>query len=137
METINKQTAQNFRKSFEAKMLELQDEYGFQIDMNKITFTPSSQTMSFKVECKAKEVNGKSFEQNEWDIYCSRFGLKKEWFGQIVVIKNQHFKIIGINKTKPKNCVSVMQIIGGKVSDKKFMTSAITIISKMNSMETL
>lgn len=58
---------------------------------------------------------GTDAAKEEWDLYCHKFGLKPEWFGQTYTdFSGKRMKIVGIYPKKIKNPVRIEDVRTGK-----------------------
>ncbi len=82
-----------FRKDTERAMREIANKYGVEIHAGKIKYTSDS----FFMEIKANrpEVNGKSFEQSEFEKYAFLYGFDKTDYNKQFRMKGQVFTVYG------------------------------------------
>jgi hypothetical protein len=77
---LNKKEFEAFRKETEKAMEEIAKKYNVNIKAGKIKYTTDSFNLDLQVS--KKEVNGKSFEQSEFERYCDLYGFDAEDFGK-------------------------------------------------------
>jgi len=70
---LSKKEFDAFRKETELTLVELAKKYNVNIEAGKIKYTSDSFNLDLKVT--KKEVNGKSFEQSEFEKYCILYGF--------------------------------------------------------------
>lgn len=110
-----------FRADANILFMSLQDKYGVEIKLGNITYSKDG-FFNSKITVKNKQVNGLSFEQNQWNQHCNLFSLKKEWFGKVIVINGKSLRIAGLDVSKPKRSITLTD---GK---KNYVTDAPTIV---------
>ena len=108
---IDRQTLENFRKDFEKAMEALEKQYGFVIDLNRITYTSTSFTGKLEVhEGESKdEINEQEFKK-----YCTLYGLSSEDYDRRFTYDNKDYIIVGIRPSKRKYPISCQQVQDGK-----------------------
>ena len=94
---FGKQEFNMFRQDVEQALQEVGQRYGIEIKAGHITYGETKFTL--KLEAHKPEVNGKSFEQAEFEKYCLLYGLSKEDYNKQFVLEGKVFTIFGF---KPK-----------------------------------
>ena len=107
---IDRKTLENFRKDFEKAMEALEKQYGFVIDLNRITYTSTSFTGKLEVhEGESKdEVNEQEFKK-----YCTLYGLSSEDYDRRFTYDNKDYIIVGIKPSNRKYPICCQQIQDG------------------------
>jgi hypothetical protein len=99
---LTKKEFESFRRETEEALHKISEKYNVNIHAGGIKY--SSNNFDLTLEVTKKEVNGKSFEQAEFESGCIFCGLKPEDYGKNFRSGNKQFIIYGVNlraKTMP------------------------------------
>lgn len=102
---FNKQEFKNFRNDVEVALREVAEKYNVDIRAGKINYTEIDFNM--KLEVKAREVNGVSYEQAEFNEYCVMFGFKESDYNKEFTYGNKKYNLIGFKPRSRKYPVLV------------------------------
>lgn len=108
VKAIDRQTlAKVIRPALDAKLEELSKELGIQITAARATYDPDGQAGTFKLELAMISESGEviSRERQDYDKYCSLYGLPEGGLGREVIIYGERLKIAGLRMRAPKNNV--------------------------------
>lgn len=108
---LSKKEFDAFRKEAELALGELAKKYNVNIEAGKIKYSSDSFNLDLKVS--KKEVNGKSFEQSEFEKYCFLYGFQPEDYNKTFVTSGRKFKLIGF-KTSARTMPVLAQGEDGK-----------------------
>jgi len=97
---LTKKEFESFRIETEQAMKTIAEKYGVNIHAGKINYDSNSFTLDLKVS--KKKVNGKSFEQAEFEKNCIYFGLKPEDYNKSFMSNGRKFNICGIKTSARK-----------------------------------
>jgi hypothetical protein len=90
---LSKQEFASFRKETEQALQELAKKYNVNIEAAGIKYTSNSFDMTLKMT--KKEVNGKSFEQAEFEKHCILYGFKPEDYNKSFVMNGKTYTLCG------------------------------------------
>jgi len=121
---LSKKEFDAFRKETELALIELAKKHNVNIEAGKIKYTSDSFNLDLKVT--KKEVNGKSFEQSEFEKYCVLYGFQPEDYNKSFVTSGRKFKLIGF-KTSARTMPVLAQSEDGK--SYKFGTDVKRLLS--------
>jgi hypothetical protein len=99
---FNKKEFEVFRMDVEKALQDIAKKYDVNIHAGHITYT--SDNFKLNLEVTKKEVNGKSYEQAEFEKYCILFGLEPKDYNRQFKSNGTVFTIYGLNlkaKTMP------------------------------------
>lgn len=102
---LNERQFNAFRREAEELLTALAGRYGADVKAGKIKFGDSSFNLDIKVT--KKSVNGKPYEQVEFEKYCKLYDFKSEDYKKQFVHDNKIFTITGFNpkaSVRPINC---------------------------------
>ncbi|KRW83695.1 hypothetical protein [Marinobacter sp. P4B1] len=108
LKAIDKQTLTKvIRPALDAKLEELSKELGIQVTAGRATYDPEGKTGTFKLDLAMLTETGEviSRERQDYDRYCTLFGLPEGGFGREVVIHGERLKIAGLRMRARKNNV--------------------------------
>ena len=108
---IDKELLKEFREDFKQAVLELEDKYGFVIDLEQIKYG----TTSFEGTLKVTE--GESHEavyRKDFAAICSKYGFQESDFGKSFISSGKAYTIIGLMPNRKKYPVLVRQRDGSK-----------------------
>ncbi|WP_342632741.1 hypothetical protein [Marinobacter alkaliphilus] len=108
IKAIDKQTLTKvIRPALDAKLEELSKELGIQITAARATYDPDGQAGTFKLELAMISESGEviSRERQDYDKYCSLYGLPEGGLGREVIIYGERLKIAGLRMRARKNNV--------------------------------
>lgn len=109
---INTNTLRQFRGDFKQAIKALEAQYGVEIDLGSISYSDTKFTSKITV---FNNEAGNSGKQAEWNIYATRFGLNKDWFGKTVKLNSgTSATIVGIAPRSRKYPVLVETKDGGQ-----------------------
>jgi hypothetical protein len=90
---LTKKEFETFRKELEEVTKELAKKYNANITAGKIKYTNDSFNLDLQVT--KKEVNGKSFEQAEFEKYCLLYGFKPTDYNKKFESKGHTYTLTG------------------------------------------
>lgn len=102
---LNKKGFETFRQGAEKALLSLAKEFNVDIKAGKIKYTDNSFNLELVVS--KKEVNGKPFEQAEFEKNCVLYGLKPEDYNRVVTVQGREFTVFGLDIKARKRPVLV------------------------------
>jgi thiamine monophosphate kinase len=102
---FNKQQFNEFRQDFQNALKEVSEKYNVTITAGNISYTNIDFTM--KVNVKMNEVEGKSFEQAEFEKYCLMFGFSPDDYGKKAVNLGEEYILVGFYPRKRKQPVKI------------------------------
>lgn len=102
---FNKQQFAEFRKDVEKALEEVAKKHNVNITAGKINYSDIS--FDLKLEVKKVEVNGKSFEQAEFEKVCTLYGFTNEDYAKKAIYQGKEFSLVGFNLRKRKSPVMV------------------------------
>lgn len=107
---IDKQTLENFRNDFKKAMETLEKQYGFVIELGRITYTATSFTGKLEVhEGESKDdVNEQDFKR-----YCSMYGLSANDYDRRFTFQGNNYIVVGIRPSKRKYPICCQQVENG------------------------
>jgi hypothetical protein len=82
-----------FRTEVEQALQEIGKKYNVNIKGGKIKY--SSNSFNLDLQVNKKEINGKSFEQAEFEKYCMLYDFKPEDYRKEFIVKGKTFYITG------------------------------------------
>ena len=108
---IDRQTLESFRQDFQDAMKDLEQKYGFVIELGRITYTATSFTGKLEVnEGESKdEVNEQEFKR-----YCRMFGLEESDYDRRFTFQGNDYIIVGIRPSKRKYPIACQQVQSGQ-----------------------
>ena len=117
-----------FRAQLEKDMKHLGGRFGVTIKVGTINYDPIAETFKYttNVANTINQKTGLSADKTQWDAHCSRFGMNKEWFGEMIVINGDEFIISAI---KPR--ASKMPVVVTRADNKSYKVSHKLIIKKL------
>lgn len=104
---LTKQQFNEFREDFQEALKEVSEKYNVNITAGNISYTNIDFTM--KVNVKMNEVEGKSFEQAEFEKYCFMFGFLPEDYGKKAVNLGEEYTLVGFYPRKRKQPVKIVK----------------------------
>ena len=114
MANLNQQVLNSIRTDVEKALKEIGDRHGIDLALGRGTFTPSGLTGKLPIEMAARnDATGKSGLQTEFEKLAPRYGLTAEDFGREFSHSRRRFKLIGINPTRPTNCLTIACVKNG------------------------
>lgn len=96
IERFDRPTLRRFRSTLEAKLAEIEEEFGVTMNIGSIRFSDTDFTA--RLSCGLG--NADEAAQREWDQNCFFFGLKSDDFGRTFTDRGTPFTVTGI---KPKS----------------------------------
>ncbi len=97
---LTKKEFENFRTETEEALKEIAEKYNVTITAGKIKYSEAE--FALTIDVKKKEVNGKSFEQAEFEKYCFLYHLKPEDYLKSFKTSGKNFVITGFKPNRPK-----------------------------------
>ncbi len=95
---VKKQEFINFRNEVNEALKEISNKYNIDLKAGNITYTNNSFTC--KLEAKAKEIDGKSYEQIEFEKYCMIYNLKPTDYNKLIQYCGNTYILVGF---KPRS----------------------------------
>lgn len=109
---ISKEMLQAFRRDFNEAMKPLETKYNLELKLSKITYGEDS--FQGKVEAFDRS-QGESKEANEFNKYCSYYGLQPSDLNRVITTPNgEGYQIKGLDRQKRKYCISAIRVSDGK-----------------------
>ncbi len=102
---LTKKEFQQFRQEADEVLSQLAEKYDINIKAGNISYNKSS--FNLKIEATKKEVNGKSFEQAEFEKYCLIYDLQPEDYNREFVYAGKKYNITGFKPRSRKYPVLV------------------------------
>ena len=96
---IDKQTLTNFRKDFAEAVKDLEQKYGFVIELGRISYTATS--FNGKLEVREGESKDDANEQ-DFKRYCRMYGLEASDYDRRFTYGNDEYIVTGIRPSKRK-----------------------------------
>lgn len=84
-----------YRVEMENALKGFAEKYNFDIKAGNISY--DSNSFNIKIEVRQKEINGKSFEQAEFESLCVLFDFKPEDYGKKFNYNGRMFSLTGFN----------------------------------------
>lgn len=107
---IDKQTLENFRNDFEKAMETLEQQYGFVIELGRITYTPTSFTGRLEVhEGESKD----DVNEQEFKKHCRMYGLEESDYDRRFTFQGDDYIVVGIRPSKRKYPICCQQVQNG------------------------
>ena len=107
---IDRQTLDNFRKDFDKAMEALEQQYGFVIELGRITYTPTSFTGKLEVhEGESKD----DVNEQEFKKYCHMYGLSYDDYDRRFTFQGNDYIVVGIRPSKRKYPICCQQVQNG------------------------
>lgn len=107
---IDKQTLENFRNDFKKAMETLEQQYGFIIELGRITYTPTSFTGKLEVhEGESKD----DVNEQEFKKYCRMFGLDESDYDRRFTFQGKDYIVVGIRPSKRKYPICCQEVNSG------------------------
>ena len=125
---VTKETCKNVRVDIDKALEKIAKKYKLSSPgIGTVRFDPNS--LRFTVKLAATKIDAKSgkvvsAEANSYKENCTRFGLKKTWFGRDFIIKGRRFKLTGLKTSRPKFPVEAVEV-GGRCGGFKFTPDTI------------
>jgi len=94
---FTKQQFESFRIESEQALQAIAQKYNVNIKAGKIKYTNDSFNLDLQVS--KKEVNGKSFEQSEFEKYAFLYGFKPEDYGKKFTMSGKTFTLYGFKSS--------------------------------------
>ena len=110
---VDKQMLIAARPQIEAALKELGEKLGVTIKVGSGNFQPDGSAGMLKLELTEIREDGVSAEEIAFRKVCSLYGLKPEDYGKELKIRNETFKLVGINTRAPKSPVEIERIPDG------------------------
>ena len=89
-----------FRKEVEAALAPIAEKYGTTVKIGSMSYT--STDFKMPLTFVKKEINGKPYEQVEFEKYCHCFGFCQEDYRKEFTYNGEKFKIVGVKPNAPK-----------------------------------
>jgi hypothetical protein len=107
---IDRQTLENFRQDFNEAMKDLEQKYGFVIELGRITYTPTSFTGKLEVhEGESKD----DVNEQEFKKYCYMFGLDEQDYDRRFTFQGKDYIVTGIRPSKRKYPICCQEVQSG------------------------
>jgi hypothetical protein len=117
---LNKKGFAEFRQETEKALQELAKKFGVNIHAGSISYTDNNFTL--KLEVTKKEIEGKSFEQVEFEKNCWMCGLKPEDYKKQFTLNGKVYSIVAI---KPR--ATKMPIVATRPDGSRYKFSEDTV----------
>lgn len=107
---IDRPTLENFRNDFKKAMETLERQYGFVVELGRITYTPTSFTGKLEVhEGESKD----DVNEQEFKKYCRLYGLDESDYDRRFAFKGKEYIVIGIVPSKRKYPICCQEVSSG------------------------
>ena len=107
---IDRQTLDNFRNDFKKAMETLEQQYGFVIELGRITYTPTSFTGKLEVhEGESKD----DVNEQEFKKYCHMYGLNYDDYDRRFTFQGKDYIVVGIRPSKRKYPICCQEVQSG------------------------
>jgi hypothetical protein len=102
------------RKDMEQVLKDVEKKYKMTIKVGTIVYSPDSFTA--KLECDAESIDGKSFEQSEFERLAFLFGYKKSDYNvrMLSLTDDVQYRLIGFKPNNTKYPIIMKRMINGK-----------------------
>jgi 16S rRNA U516 pseudouridylate synthase RsuA-like enzyme len=110
---LTKKEFDSFRKETEQVLQVIAQKYNANITAGKIKYTNDSFNLDLQVT--KKEIDGKSFEQAEFEKYCMLYGFKPEDYNKQFESKGHRYTLTGF-----KVSARTMPILATREDGKRF-----------------
>lgn len=107
---LTKAEFKELRERIEKDLAVLADDYGINIKAGNIKYEQNS--FNITLNATKKEVNGKSFEQAEFEKLCRIYGLTAEDYLKQVTILGKQYVVCGFSKSASKYPIVVKDAYG-------------------------
>jgi hypothetical protein len=134
IQQFNSKNIDTIRAAIDAKLQEVSQEYGIALTIGGMRYSASEITTRLTVKSIGSDIKeGESIQEAsdraEFDRYAQSFGLKPEYFGQVVIVNGKRFRIVGIKPRSSKFPILVQEV----GSDKVFKLKVSSIIEQLES----
>ena len=128
---ITTENIDQFRWEYNETSRGLADKFQVNIKMGTIHYGENE--FNFKTEVTEKLVNGKPYEQHEFEKICWMYDLQKTDFGKPFNHEGKVFKICGIMQSKTKFPIRAKNVQTGKITYFRtlFVSHAINDIEEL------
>lgn len=107
---IDRQTLENFRNDFKKAMETLEQQYGFVIELGRITYTPTSFTGRLEVhEGESKD----DVNEQEFKKHCRMYGLDPDDYDRRFTFQGKDYIVVGIRPSKRKYPICCQEVQNG------------------------
>lgn len=110
---VDRQLLKAARPQIEAALKEVGEKLGITITVGSGNFLPDGSAGMLKLELAEVREDGVSAGEIAFRKVCSLYGLKPEDYGKELKIRNETFKLIGLNTRAPKKPVEIERIPDG------------------------
>lgn len=121
----------DFRKDFQLAVKELEEKYGFEIQLGNITYSPDETSFEGKVHALKVE-EGKTGEQVKFEKECAKHGFKPTDYKKEYIVDNTKYLLVGF---KPKATVNKYIIEDATTGEKYNCSSGFLGIGKLTYQE--
>ena len=112
---LTKQQFSSFRSDVNTALKEVATKYGITLSAGSIKYGTNEFTC--RLEGKRKEVDGKPFEQAEFEKYAKLYGFEPTDFGRCFTSGGKRYKIVSL-KTKNRSYPIIAKNVGTGTSYK-------------------
>jgi len=102
-----------FRNDFASAVKQMEAEFGVTIKMGGVTYEPDGSAFVSKITVKNTQVNGVSFEQNDFNKHCEHYGFEAKDYNREFTLNGERLKLIGFNPRAPKNSCKIVSLVSG------------------------
>lgn len=95
-----------------AALRPIMEKYGLSVTNAGGSFSETEATLKFKVSLPQAVRSASA--QETWNLFCGGYGLKPEHFNRTFNCKGKTYQIVGIDPSRPKNCVKLVEFDTGK-----------------------
>ena len=131
---FNSKNIDRIREDVEQKLAEVSEKYGIVLTIGGMRYSASEITTRMTVKTittgiKEGESMKEASDRAEFTRYAASFGLKAEYFGQVVTIDGKRFRIVGL-KPKSRKYPVLGQVVG---EDKVFKLALDSVRTQLES----
>jgi len=102
---MNRIQAKQMGEDIKNALKEVAEKYNMTIEYRGGTFSDTDYKP--KITFTGKSTDGKSRQEQEWDLYADMLDLKKEWLGEVITLSGKDCIITGLDMKKSKYPVMV------------------------------
>lgn len=98
-----------------SNLKETAEDMGFEVELDgqNVEVDGACGTLTIK-RLVIKEPGAQTREEQNWNALAESFGMKKEWLGKTFTDRRSLFKVAGLDRNRPKNCVLITNVRTGK-----------------------
>lgn len=97
-----KELLNNFRKDFAEAVKEIEKKYGFELQLERISYNPDGSSFEGKISA-IRVKDGKSGEQVKFEEDAPRYGFKPEDYKKEYIVDGKKYLLVGFNPKARRN----------------------------------